>query len=86
MFAQLVKAIRPKVVIPHHYDIWDTLFAARPDILKGLQLPPDRLNAESVLKMIQENIENTCGNVRFFIPEHHRWYRFGLGVEEMGKS
>lgn len=86
MFAQLVKAIRPKVVIPHHYDIWDTLFAARPDILQGLQLPPDRLNAESVLKMIQENIEKTCRDVRFFIPEHHKWYRFGLGVEERGNT
>ena len=81
MFARLVSAINPKAVIPHHYDIWDELFAAKPEILKGMDLPPDKLNAQSVLEVIRKNLEQGCPEVEFFIPDHHRWYRFGMAVE-----
>ena len=83
MFARLVKAIRPKVVIPHHYDIWDTLFAAHPEIVQGMGLLADKLNARAVLEVIRGNLEKECSDVKFFIPKHHVWYWFGLGVEEM---
>ncbi len=82
MFARLVKAIQPKVVIPHHYDIWDTLFAAHPEIVQGMGLPKDKLNAQAVLEVIRGNLERECPNIKFFIPKHHVWYRFGFGVEE----
>ena len=46
MFARLVQAINPKAVIPHHYDIWETLFAAKPELLADMKLPADKVNAE----------------------------------------
>ena len=45
MFARLVQAINPKVVIPHHYDIWETLFAAKPELLADMKLPEGKTNA-----------------------------------------
>ena len=42
MFARLVQAINPKAVIPHHYDIWETLFAAKPELLADMKLPADK--------------------------------------------
>lgn len=83
MFSRLVDAIQPKVVIPHHYDIWDTLFQKDPEIMKGLPIPPDQLNADAVLQIIKNNIERDCPTTEFFIPEHHKWYRFGLSVTDV---
>jgi L-ascorbate metabolism protein UlaG (beta-lactamase superfamily) len=83
MFSRLVDAIQPKVVIPHHYDIWDTLFEKNPAMKQDAPLPPEQVNADNILKMIKEQLENNCKNVEFFIPEHHRWYRFGLAVNAL---
>lgn len=83
MFARMVNAMKPKIVIPHHYDIWDKLFAARPELVKGMGLPADKLNAVTVLGKIRDSLERECPYVEFFAPEHHKWYRFGMGVEEL---
>lgn len=80
MFAGLVRAINPKVVIPHHYDLWDVMFQAHPEMLKDAPLPPEKMNETYILGMIKEELEANCPHTAFFIPEHHRWYRFGLGV------
>lgn len=82
MFARLVQAINPKAVIPHHYDIWETLFAAKPELLADMKLPADKVNAEGVLDVIRQNIKENCPDVAFFIPEHHKWYQFGYGIME----
>lgn len=82
MFARLVQAINPKVVIPHHYDIWETLFAAKPELLADMKLPEGKTNAEGVLDTIRQNIQNACPDVAFFIPKHHKWYQFGYGITE----
>lgn len=60
MFARLVQAINPKAVIPHHYDIWETLFAAKPELLADMKLPADKVNAEGVLDVIRQNIKENC--------------------------
>lgn len=86
MFSELVDAINPKVVIPHHYDLWDVLFKAHPEMLKDSPLPPEHMNEAYILNMIKESLEVHCPNTTFFIPKHHRWYRFGLGVSELDES
>ena len=35
-----------------------------------------------LLGMIRESIKEHCPNASFFIPEHQKWYRFGLGIWE----
>lgn len=82
MFAELVNAINPKVVIPHHYDLWDVLFQQHPEMLKDSPLSPEKMNEKYILGMIKENMEKHCPHASFFIPEHHKWYRFGLAVEQ----
>lgn len=78
MFTELVNAINPKVVIPHHYDLWDVMFKKHPEMLKDSPLPLEEMNQDYILGMIKESIEAGCPHASFFIPKHHKWYRFGL--------
>ncbi|WP_077611322.1 MBL fold metallo-hydrolase [Clostridium sp. Marseille-P2415] len=82
LFTALVKAINPKVVIPHHYDLWDVMFKENPEMLKDAPLPPEKMNESYILGLIKESLEKNCQNNSFLILEHHKWYRFGLGVSE----
>lgn len=82
MFSELVNAINPKVVIPHHYDLWDVMFKAHPEMMKDAPLPPEKMNETYILGMIKEAMEAQCPYANFFIPEHHKWYRFSLGIEQ----
>lgn len=82
MFGRLVNSIGAKVVIPHHYDLWETMFAAHPEMLKDSPLPPDRMNEKYILGMIRESLEFECPYASFCILEHHKWYRFGLAMAE----
>ena len=81
MFASLVKAINPKVVIPHHYDIWDVLFKAHPETLKDMPLPREQITADRILGLIAASVEKECPYTSFFVPEHHKWYDFGFSVK-----
>lgn len=81
-FIELVKAINPKAVIPHHYDLWDVMFRENPAMLQDAPLPPEKMNEKYILGAIRQAVEESCPYTAFFIPEHHRWYRFGLGVRE----
>lgn len=82
MFTDLVNAINPGVVIPHHYDLWDVMFKENPAMLQDSPLPPEKMNEEYILGMIKTAFEQDCPYSSFFIPEHHRWYRFGMYVEQ----
>ncbi len=83
MFSRLVNAIRPKVVIPHHYDIWEVLMKKSPEMFQGVPLPLDQITPENILGIIKGHLEEDCKTTEFFAPEHHVWYRFGFGVEEI---
>ena len=83
MFSRLVNAIRPKVVIPHHYDIWEALMKKSPEMFQGVPLPLDQITPENILGIIKGHLEEDCKTTEFFAPEHHVWYRFGFGVEEI---
>lgn len=81
MFTEQVNAINAKVVIPHHYDLWDVLFKGHTG--KDTPLPIEQMNEEYILGMIRKSIEEHCPYATFFIPEHHKWYRFGLAAEKI---
>lgn len=82
LFSELVKSINPKVVIPHHYDLWDVMFAEHPEMLKDSPLPPEKMNETYILGRIKETLEEECPGTFFFVAEHQKWYRFGLAVRE----
>ncbi len=85
-FVELVKAVNPKVVIPHHYDLWDVMFKENPAMMKDAPLPPEQMNERYILGRIRQAVEEQCPHTTFFIPEHHRWYRVGLSVSEQVKG
>ena len=83
MFSRLVNAIRPKVVIPHHYDIWEALMKKSPEMFQGVPLPLDQITPENILGIIKGHLEEDCKTTEFFAPVHHVWYLCGFGVEEI---
>lgn len=84
-FARLVKSIRPKVVIPHHYDITEVLFAAQPDMLKDTpQAQRERFTADGIfsfpkyMSALEEVCRQAVPEMNLLTLDHHKWYRFGF--------
>lgn len=87
-FAALVKAIGPKLIIPHHYDLTEQLLEAVPAILKDMSEENQRNfveNGHFNFKKYMTALEAACRTknpgVSLFMPEHHKWYRVGMGIE-----
>lgn len=84
-FARLVKAIGPKVVIPHHYDTTEVLFKAKPDMLNDTPREQrERFVTDGTFSFpkFMEALEGICRRdvpgMRLLMPEHHKWYRLGF--------
>lgn len=86
VFAELVRAIGAKVVIPHHYDMTGPLFNSKPELL-DLMLPPEAKAAYVVDGKFSTEafVGRYAGILRERVPtstmlqiEHHKWYHFGL--------
>lgn len=71
------------IIRDYHYDIWDALFKQHPEMLDSIPLPKELITEQYVLGIIKKNVEEMCPNTRFFTPEHHTWYRFGLSCEKV---
>jgi len=84
MFTDLVNALNPGIVIPHHYDLWDVMFKENPGMLADSPLPPEKMNEEYVLGIIKEAVQRDCPYASFFIPEHHQWYWVGISCSGHG--
>lgn len=82
MFGKLVASMNAKVVIPHHYDIWETIFKNNPNLIMDSPLPPDQVTVENILGLFRKAITLERPSSIFFIPEHHKWYHFGFGFTE----
>lgn len=79
MFGRLVASMNAKVVVPHHYDIWESLFKNNPDAIKDAPLPPEQVTVENILGLFRKSLAEGSPQTYFFIPVHHKWYHFGLG-------
>ncbi|MFA6506409.1 MAG: MBL fold metallo-hydrolase [Treponemataceae bacterium] len=80
MFGRLVASMNAKIVIPHHYDIWESLFEKNPEMKKDSPLPPEQVTVPNILGIFRKSIEKGSPQTYFFIPENHKWYHLGLGV------
>lgn len=84
-FATLTAAIRPQVVIPHHYDCTEKLFEAVPDMLNDMSEANRKtyvVDGTFRFPLYMKALENACREkspeTALFMPEHHKWYRFGF--------
>ena len=89
-FANLVKAINPKIIIPHHYDCTEVLFKAIPDAMKDMSQENQKnfiINGTFDFNRYMAALEKACQEknptTALLKPEHHQWYRFGFCWEKM---
>lgn len=87
-FARLVAAIRPKAVIPHHYDCTEVLFRAVPELLQDISKPNrEQFLADGTFSFVKylQVLESACRQelpgVSILRLPHHQWFRFGLCCE-----
>lgn len=86
-FADLVKAIRTKVMIPHHYDFTEEFFKVVPQAMEAMsEENKKRFIRDGVFQMreyllaLGEAVREKAPDTRLFLPEHHRWYSFGFEI------
>lgn len=86
VFAELVRAIGAKVVIPHHYDMTGPLFNSKPELL-DLMLPPEakaayvvdgKFSTEAFVGRYAKILKERAPTSTMLQIEHHKWYHFGL--------
>jgi L-ascorbate metabolism protein UlaG (beta-lactamase superfamily) len=89
-FAQMVKMMNARFVIPHHCDGGEKTLKMRADIMKARGedyyrrfVREDGLfNQPAYMQALDETIREACPTSGLKMLKHHRWYRFGLAMEE----
>ena len=86
-FANLVKAIRAQIVIPHHYDFTQELFKVMPQSMDAMSEENKKNFIENGMFRMDKYMEALGEKVREKAPEtdiitldHHKWYSFGFSV------
>ena len=89
-FANLVQAINPKIIIPHHYDCTEILFKTVPDAMKDMSEENQKnfiINGTFDFNRYMAALEDACQKknptTELVKMEHHRWYWFGFCWEKM---
>lgn len=98
IFGEMVAAWAPKVVIPHHYDIWDSFthdFMAstlRPEqIQKYLKDPVEGVtnsgfDTAGYMADLAATIHKYASTTDFLMIAHKDWYSFGFGYQLNNQS
>lgn len=88
-FADLAKSIGAQVIIPHHHDLTEPLFTAKPELI-DLMLPPEakaayvvdgKFSRAAFVDRFAKAVQNEVPSAYMMELEHHRWYHFGLAFE-----
>ena len=84
-FASLVKAIDPKIVIPHHYDCTEVLFKAVPAMMQDMSeenkknfVVEGAFDFARYLAALEAACQKKNPSTTLLKLEHHKWYRFGF--------
>ena len=80
VLARIISAIEPKIVMPHHYDIWPTILRNKP--AEAVQFPAEVQPVEpdtvigKMMPFAEKKLRNGGMTARYFTPDHNRWYRY----------
>ena len=88
-FADMVNAIGPKVVFPHHYDMAGPLFDARPELIDYMlpawateaYLVDGKFNTTAFVDTFNKAIKELAPTTDMMELEHHKWYKLGFWME-----
>ena len=80
LLGEILRNMGPKVVVPHHYDIWPQILKTRPDEIgqfpQEIQpISPDNV-IEKMMPYVERRLHESEMSASFFIPRNHIWYRY----------
>lgn len=89
-FADLTKAINPKIIIPHHYDCTEALFQAMPAAMADMSEENKKnfvvngtFDFDRYMKALEAACQKKNPSITLLKPEHHKWYRFGFTYQKL---
>ncbi len=98
IFADMVAAWNPKLVIPHHYDAIKAGVEQNPDQIdrnltkekQEMFITYDENNVahfdeDAYVKYFNDAIVAACPTAQMLRIDHHKWYRFGFSYAEMAE-
>ena len=84
-FAELIHAIRARVVIPHHYDFTEKLFEKNPGAMEAMSeenkarfIQNGRFQWTAYMKALASAVRAKSPETDIIPLEHHVWYSFGF--------
>ena len=88
-FARLVKAINPKIIVPHHYDCTEVLFHAIPQMMDDMSqenkyafVRDGKFDFNQYMTALEAACQEQNPSTTLIMLKHHQWYRFGLCCAE----
>ena len=78
ILGEILRRMDPKLVIPHHYDIWPTILRRMP--AEAAQFPREvqPVTADDVVGRMMPYVERTLKangmKANYFVPKPHQWY------------
>lgn len=80
VLGEILQKMGPKVVVPHHYDIWPQILRAKPDEIgqfpREIQpVTPDNV-IEKMMPYVERRLHEGGMSATFFVPQNHIWYRY----------
>lgn len=87
-FAELVHAIRTRIVIPHHYDFTEVFFEAVPAVVEMMSeenkkrfVRNGKFRMDKYLDALGDAVSKASPETVLMKIDHHRWYTFGFSLE-----
>ncbi len=87
-FAELVRAVRTRIVVPHHYDFTEKFFEKVPAVIDAMSEENKRRFVENGKFRMDKYLTALGGAVReksaeteLLMLEHHRWYTFSFSLK-----
>ena len=80
MMARMLIALGPKVMVPHHYDIWPTILRRMPGEVQQFPAEVQPVTPENVVEktmgFVNRQLSERGVKAAYHQPEHGVWYHY----------
>jgi L-ascorbate metabolism protein UlaG (beta-lactamase superfamily) len=87
MLSRIVVAMNPKILMPHHYDIWPFILKTMPEEVSEFPIPPEQATPDTVVKnmmaYVRTQLAKGAPRAHFFEPERLTWYHYDLASKRV---
>lgn len=80
MLARVVNSMDPRILMPHHHDIWPWILERIPEEATQFPAEVQPVTPENVIEKMMPYVEQQLADggvtAEYFTPEHHEWYHY----------